>query len=201
MLVRGEGIEIRGLSIVEPAADGPRADLLSYDECFLRCRTDLQDLLADELEVTQVTIRHPTLHATRRPDGSWSAAKLLPLPKLSKRPPQVTIENGVVEIFDPLKNPASTLTLRDINLTLTPTAGVSPDSRKLQGTLSSDYFRQATIEGTVDPRRPGFSLVGKVEGLDISPELRDALPGALAAKLGMLGTVRGQGGRELPRRL
>ncbi len=188
-LVRNEGIEIRGVSILERAADGPRAELLTYDECFLRCRTDLQDLLADKLEVTQVTIRRLTLHATRRPDGSWSTAKLLPLPKLSKRPPQVTIENGTVEIFDPTKNPTSTLTLRDINLTLTPTTG---EDRKLQGTLSGDYFRQATVEGVIDPHRPGFSLSGKIEGLDICPELRDALPGALAAKLGMLETVRGQ---------
>ena len=160
-LVTGEGIEIRGVSILERAADGPRAELLSYDECFLRCRTDLQDLLADKLEVTQVTIRRPTLHATRRPDGSWSAAKLLPLPKLSKRPPQVTIESGIVEIFDPTKNPTSTLTFRDINLTLTPTTG---EDRKLQATLSGDYFRQATVEGVVDPHRPGFALVRQDRG-------------------------------------
>jgi hypothetical protein len=196
-LVKGEGIQIRGLSIVEPGAEGPRAELLTYDECFLRCSTDLRDLLSDDLEVTQVTIRRPTLRVTRRPDGSWSASKLLPLPKLSKRPPRVTIENGTVEIFDPLKNHTSTLTLRDINLTLTPEAGgpssPSSENRALRGTLTSDYFRHATVEGTVDPHRPGFSLSGTVEGLEISPELRDALPGAAAAKLGVLGAVRGQG--------
>jgi hypothetical protein len=193
-LVKNEGIEIRGVSIVERAADGPRAELLTYDECFLRCRTDLQDLLAGDLEVTQVTIRHPTLYLTRRPDGSWSAAKLLPIPKLSKRPPQVIIENGAVEIFDPLKNPSSTLPLREINLKITPTAGgPAAEDRKLQGTLSGDYFRHAEVEGVVDPHRPGFSLSGKIEGLDICPELRDALPGALAARLGLLETVRGQG--------
>ncbi len=201
-LVKDEGIEIRGLSVVEPGAEGPRAELLTYDECFLRCPTDLQDLLAGDLEVTQVTIRRPTLRVTRRPDGSWSAAKLLPLPKFGKRPPRVTIEDGTVEIFDPVKNPTSTLPLRDINLTLTPeTGGPSPSSpsplssenRTLRGTLSSDYFRHATVEGTVDPHRPGFSLSGRIEGLDISPELRDALPGVAAAKLGLLGAVRGQG--------
>ena len=190
-LVKGEGIEIRGLSILERNADGPRPELITYDECFLRCRTDLQDLLGGELEVTQVTIRHPTLYLTRRRNGSWSAAKLLPIPKMSKHPPQVTIENGVVEIFDPTKNPTSTLSLRDINLKLTPVNG--GEKRKLQGTLSGDYFRHVTVEGVVAPHRPGFSLAGKIEGLDICPELRDAMPGELAAKLGLLETVRRPG--------
>ncbi len=193
-LVKGEGISIRGLSILELGAEGPAAELLTYDECFLHCRTDLQDLLTGDLEVTQVTIRHPTLRMTHRPNGSWSTAKLLPLPKLSKRPPQVTVENGTVEIFDPLKNPSSTLTLRDINLTLTPPAGEGPsENRSLQGTVSGDYFRRVVVTGVVDPHRPGFSLTGSVEGLEICPALRDALPGAVAEKLGMLGALRGEG--------
>ena len=201
-LVKGEGISIRGLSILELGAEGPAAELLTYDECFLHCRTDLQDLLTGDLEVTQVTIRHPTLRMTHRPNGSWSTAKLLPLPKLSKRPPQVTVENGTVEIFDPLKNPSSTLTLRDINLTLTPPAGEGPsENRSLQGTVSGDYFRRVVVTGVVDPHRPGFSLTGSVEGLEICPALRDALPGAVAEKLGMLGALRGEARREVPRRL
>ena len=153
----------------------------------------MQDLLRGDLDVTQVTIRHPTLRMTRRPDGSWSTAKLLPMPKLTKRPPQVTVENGTVEIFDPVKNPSSTLTLH-VNLTVTPPAGgPAPENRTLQATLSGDYFRRVIISGVVDPHRPGFSLSGSVEGLDISPALRDALPGAVAAKLGVLGDLHAEG--------
>jgi len=47
-----------------------------------------------------VTIRRPTLRVTRRADGGWSAAKLLPPPQFGDRPPEVTIENGTIEIFD-----------------------------------------------------------------------------------------------------
>ena len=198
VLVKGEGIEIRGLSILEPGAEGPRAELLTFEECFLHCRTDLQELIGGEPEITQVTMRRPTLRMTRRRDGSWSAAKLLPLPKLSKRAPQVTIENGTIEVFDPRKSPSSTLTLRDVNLTLTPAADgptpTSPDeTRKLQGTLSGDYFRHVNFEGVVQPHRPGFAISGSIEGLDISSELWAALPGTMAAKLDGLGAVRGQG--------
>ena len=49
------------------------------------------------------------------------------------------------------------------------------------------------MAGVVDPKRPGFDLSGSVEGLEICPEFRDSLPGPLAARLGVLQGVRGQG--------
>jgi hypothetical protein len=197
VLIKGEGIQVRGLSIVEPGALGPGAEVLSFDECFFACNTDLQEWLGGEPQVTRVVLRRPTLRMTRRPDGTWSAARLLPIPKLSHRPPEVTVENGTIEIFDPLKTPCGTLTLRDVNLTLTPMPQADgpsgADRRKLQGSLSGDYCRQVVFEGMVDPHRPEFAVNGSLEGLEISPELRDALPGALGGQLVRLGTLRGQG--------
>ncbi len=194
-LVRGEGIKVRDLSIVEPGAEGPRAELLSIDEIRLDCGTDLQELIRGELEITHVRVRQPTLRVTRRPDGTWSAIKLLPLPKFSDRPPEVTIENGTIEVFDPLKNPSSTLVLRDVNLRFgTPDDSSSTScARKLQGTFVADHLRQVEVQGIVDPQRQTFSIGGSIEGLDISPELRGALPGPLCGKLVVLGELRGQG--------
>ena len=85
VLMKGEGIALRGLSIIDPAAEGPGAELLSYDECFLACPTDLSDLCSGQLKPTRVIIRRPTLRMTRRPDGTWSAARLLPLPRVDER--------------------------------------------------------------------------------------------------------------------
>ena len=48
VLMKGEGIALRGLSIIDPAAEGPGAELLSYDECFLACPTDLSDLCSGQ---------------------------------------------------------------------------------------------------------------------------------------------------------
>ena len=197
-VVKGEGIEIRGLSISEPGAEGPRAELYSVDECFLRCKTDWSDLLAGEPDVTQVTVRRATLRATRRPDGTWSVAKLLPMPHLGKRAPLVRIENGTIDIFDPLRSPSSTLLLRELSATVTPVAepgaaeGLS-DRRKLAGTLRGDFFRHLVFEGVIDPRRQTFALDGSIEGLEISPELRASLPGAAAERLGGLAAARGEG--------
>ena len=123
MLMKGEGIALRGLSIIDPAAEGPGAELLSFEECFLACSTDLSDLYSGQLRLKRVIIRRPTLRMTRRPDGAWSSARLLPLPKLDDDGlPEIRFENGTIEIFDPTKAVACTLTLRDVNLTLSPIA-------------------------------------------------------------------------------
>jgi len=195
-LVDGEGIEVRGLSIMEPGAEGPRAELLHVETMLLTCPTDFKELLAFDPKISGVVFRRPILRATRRRDGSWSAARLLPPPQFSDRPPEITVENGVVEIFDPSKNPSSTLTLRDIRLTLSPPSQGQPESgrsmRRLQATLGGDYAGQIRVEGAIDPDRMLGNLTGSINGLDITPELRDALPSSLADRLGPLGMFRGQ---------
>ena len=199
MLMKGEGIAVRGLSIVDPAAEGPGAELLSYDECFLACSTDLSDLYSGQLKLTRVIIRRPTLRMTRRPDGTWSAARLLPLPKLDDDAlPEVRFENGTIEIFDPTK-----------------AAGLHPDPPRRQphalahraagrarrkprvacGSRArprGDYFHQVSFDGEVDPDRPALSLAGKIDGVEISPEMRNVLPDAVGCNLSVLGSLRGQ---------
>jgi hypothetical protein len=147
-----------------------------------------------------VTLRRPTLRATRRPGGGWSTARLLPTPKFNQRPPETTCENGVIEIFDPLKTPASTLTLRDVNLALSPDASEvgnsSRGARRLRGMLSGDGLRGVELEGWIDVQTSGCSIHGKAGGVEVSPELRDCLPEQLAAKLSTLGELRGQADLE-----
>ena len=108
------------------------------------------------------------------------------------------IENGTIEIFDPMRSPSSTLLLREVNATFTPLAGQGAadalsDRRKLTGTLSGDFFRHVTFEGVVDPRRQTLAVDGSIEGLEISPELGASLPVAAAERLHALGAVRGEG--------
>jgi hypothetical protein len=197
-LVEHEGIRVHDLAIVEPAAEGPRAEILRVEELFLHCQTDVKELLCREPTVTAVTVRRPVLRMSRRRDGSWSLAKLLPLPHLSDHPPAVSVENGTVEIFDPLKIPCSTLVLRDWQMTLSsPTSAPGPngtvhETRTLQGTIACDYFRRAVFRGTLDARGTGYSLSGEIEDLEISPELCAALPGPLTVNLPAIGKLRGE---------
>jgi hypothetical protein len=200
-LVQGKGILIHDLAIVEPGAEGPHAELLNIEEALVECPTEWKNLLQADLPIHRVTVRRATLRNTHRPNGTWSGAKLLPPPHFGDRPPEVIVESGVIEIFDPLKTPASTLTLRDVNLSLIPVPmtepGAKTDMRRLQGMLAGDSFRRVEFEGLVDLQAPNFSIRGHAEGLEISPELRDSLPNPLAAKLLTLGDLRGQGDLRL----
>ncbi|MBN2578530.1 MAG: AsmA-like C-terminal domain-containing protein [Pirellulales bacterium] len=197
-LVEHEGIKVRDLAITEPGAEGPRAELLHVEELFLRCHTTVQELLYQEPTVTHVTVRRPVLRITRRRDGVWSVSRLFPPPQLSDHPPEVTVEDGTIEIFDPLRIPCSTLTLRDFCMTLgrpvgAPDAGGAVrETRSVQGSLTGDHFRRVEFRGAVDARGPSFSLSCDVEGLEISPELRRALPSPICGNLPPCGELRGE---------
>jgi hypothetical protein len=217
-LVEGKGIRVFDLSISDPNVEGPSGELLHVEEAVLECSTDWQELIKGDPQVRRVLIRRSTLRSTRLPDGTWSAGKLLPPPHFGDQPPEVSIENGAIEIIDPLKNPASTLALRDMNLTCTPAEespnpvslvgengtiplsapaafngpGVDANVRRFQGTLAGDGLHRVEFEGWLDVRSTAFSLRGKAEGVEISPELRDSLPESLARKLAPLGDFRAQ---------
>src|SRR5262249_49685809 len=152
-------------------------------------------LMQAEPKVTRILVRRPTVHATRRSDGAWSAGLLLPLPKFSKKPVEITVENGTLEFFDPLKNPTSTYTLRDINLQTTPVPAADPaaaPSIEVRGYLAGDHFQRVEIAGMFGPGYHGFDLSGMLMGLDVSPELRDSLPSDLAEKVAPIAPLRGQ---------
>ncbi len=201
-LVQGKGILLRDLSIVEPGAEGPHAELINIEEALLECPTEeWKNLIKGKPDIRRVRIHRAKLRITHRPDGTWSAGKLLPPPQFGDRPPEVIVESLVIEIFDPLKVPASTLTLRDVNLSLIPVPmtqpGVKAGTRRLQGMLAGDGFRRVEFEGLLDLQTPTFSIRGHADGLEISPELRDSLPNPLATKLLALGDLRGQGDLRL----
>jgi hypothetical protein len=197
-LVAGQGIRVRDISIVEPGAEGPRAKLAYVEEMFIACQTDVKELICRDPVVTHVTLRRPTIWVTRRPDGTWSAAKLFPPPRFGNQSPEVTIENGTIEIFDPLKPRASTLILRDLNMTVSPAILSSSDpgaapKRNLQGMFAGDNFQRVEFRGSIDAFGPDFSLSGEVEGLRVSPELHESLPGPIADKLAALRKLRAEG--------
>lgn len=196
-LISGQGIEIRGLSIAEPGVSGPTAELAYIEEIFLHSEIDWQELMQGELSISTIDIRRPTIRVTHRPDGSWSAARLFPLPKLGKTPPRGVIENGTIEVSDPLKNQSGLYTLRDVQLEFEPDDGVRPsaDGRvamQLHGRLSGDHLRRAEVAASFAPSGEHWSLEGTIEELEFSPELTRSLPGVASRRLAELGSLRAQ---------
>lgn len=191
-LVPGEGIQMRGVSLVEPGVTGPRAEVAFIEEVRLACATDLPNLLASQPQINEVLIRRPTIWATRRADGHWSAARLLVHPK--HRLPLLKIENGSLEIIDSLKKTTGTLVLRDINLTLSPDVSQAPGDEvcKFQGTLGGSHFRRIVLEGLLNADTRAVTASGKVESLQVSPDLCEAVPEPLSSRLLPLASLRGE---------
>jgi len=195
-LVEGEGIKVRGVSILDPSLAGPRAELLQLEEAFLHCRADLNALFAGELEVSRVTVWRPVLRPTRQPDGRWNVEKLLDRPPSGARMPTVWIESGTIEIFEPSKRPPAVLTLRNVGLHVTPCEqpcepGFGPRTREFRGAFNGDFLQNVEIEGRFDPDRGAWSASGTIDDLDLSPEMRHALPSDLAAQLPVPDVLRG----------
>ncbi len=196
-LVRGEGIRVRGLSIVEPNASGPQEELMFVDELFVHCDTDPRELMQGKLNVARLTFRKPVLRAVRRGDGRWSAAQLLPLPKFGDGLPTGVIEEGVLELVDLTGPSAAKLVLRNSHLTwsvesMPAAAPGAPVAKRLRiaGRAENDHIRKLSIEGNFDPAGSSWSLSGAVGQLDATPEFRATLPLPPDPRLALLSAIR-----------
>ncbi len=180
-----DGISVQGLSITEPDAPGPQPEIIHVEEVFLACRTNIQELISGEPVVTSVRISRPVVRATRRPDGTFSVSKIFPFPTFNRAPPAITVEGGTIVVFDPLKNPSSTFTLRNVNLSVKRSAASAVDQNLLevQGSLISDKIQHVEVVATVDPSGPRWTIAGTVDNLEISPTLRLICPSVWRRRL------------------
>jgi hypothetical protein len=185
-LIEGEGIVVRGASFVDPTLPGDQRRLLGIDEIRIACGTTLQELAGGTPRITAVTLRRPTLHASRGADGHWSPAVLLRSRPGGLQVP-VTVEDATLIVDDPTRQ--SRITLRNIGAEVRPAANAALDVR---GSISGDFFDRAGFAGRVTSGEAAFDLNGRIEGLDLSPRLRAMLPaasGPAAALAGLRGRV------------
>ena len=194
LLVDGEGIEIRGITISDPELSGPSAELAYFDEIVLSCRTELQEFLAGQPKIERVRVRRPRIRATRLADGRWSAARLLPCPKFGQHRVATVIENGVLELIDSTRQNSPTFTLREIHLELAPVIAEHVDGDEpvhFAGSFGGDYFQRAKVTGRLEAHGAGFQLdEGSIDRLDISPEFYNALPAELAGPFAPIASLR-----------
>jgi hypothetical protein len=175
-LIKGRGIEIRGLSIA-PYGEPESSAWVYIDEMLAVCSPSLTDLAKDKVQVERVIIRRPRLRATRLADGTWDVAGLLPLPKLGDRSPEMQIESATVDLIDATKAKPCKLTLRDIDLTLTPQVGVDGSQVfHAAGVLGGDYVQKLDFKGVIDPSTGYWRITGGANGISISPEMLADLP-------------------------
>ena len=194
-LIKDHGIEIRGVSIAEPGAAGPQTQLAYFEEIFVECRASLPELVQHEPQLARILVRGTQFHCTRRPDGTRSSTQLLPFPKFSDCPPEIVVENGTVEIFDPTQNPSTTMTYHDLNLTISPAVAGTEDAigsepLQVQGYFTGEHLRRVDLRGTIADSGDRWRFAGQVDSLELSPEWLDSLPADAAQQLEPLRSIR-----------
>ncbi len=199
-MFEGRGVEIYGLSI---ARRGDGRPLVSVDEIFAACKLDAEALLAGEKPPTErVCLSGLRLWVERQEDGSWDIQRLWPLPRFGLSKPPVTVRDGTVEVTDPRGGVRRTLNLRNLRLEIAAQppatnpadAGAArfPPPTRICGRVGGDHFECVEFQALIDSTRVAWSVTGKVQGLQWSPQLFAALPLELQQQLAPARTVNGR---------
>jgi hypothetical protein len=176
-LVQGEGIVVRGVSLVDPKMPQQWRQLLWIDELRLACTTSLTELAAGPPRITAVQVRRPVVHAVRHNDGTWNLARLW-----RQRSPgglvPVSVEDATLLIDDTCRKMRATL--RQVACEVQPVAA-EPGGQAwatIRGSVAGDLFERAGFQGRCAPASGEFEFTGDVESLDLSPRLAAFLPEA-----------------------
>lgn len=186
---QGRGIFVNKLSIVEPRTDGRPNGVLSIDELFLASTARIDAILSGKPKIDRIVVRRPRLRAVRSKDGKWNVAALLPPPKFSDDKPDLLIEDATLILEDVSRHAVAPLSIRGIDLKLSSgelaAAGGRPGPRPLliNGTATGAPAREFTITGSLCPESGMLDLTVEIHGLELSPDLLAAVPGALPAQL------------------
>ncbi|MGQ9771161.1 MAG: hypothetical protein ACUVQG_11450 [Thermogutta sp.] len=196
-LLMGEGVQIRGLRIVDPNVGRDAGVLLEVDEIFLAGPLDYKQLLSRNVQIDRVLVRRPHLRLVCEDKGEWNVARLLASARGSGKGTPFQIENGTIEIVDMRKGPPSVLTLRDIQLLVTPPApriSTANSPWNLRGTMTGDFLRRIDLEGSIDATTLSVRLSGEADSIEFGPELQRALPLEVTGQLEGLQHLRAQVG-------
>jgi AsmA-like C-terminal region len=189
---QGRGVYVNNLSLSEPRAGGRSQSVLSIDELFLAGNVRIDELVTGKVHLDKIVVRRPRLRAVRQADGRWNIAALLPLPRFSDETPPMLVEDATLILEDATRHAVAPLSLRGIDITITPgepasasgqTSSGSPRSLKVSGTISGAPTREFKFTGTISPDDRTLNLTIDIRALEISPELVAAIPGPLPPEL------------------
>ncbi len=184
------GIAIDDLSLTPKKADGSKAEpVLSIDEMYLVGNLRIEQLLTNQMQISDIVVRHAKLRMAREPDGHWSTAELLPLPHFSDQSPNITIEDASGTVAYATAPGTKPWSLQGVNLKLTPlppTEGEASAAKRyhIEGNASGLPTREFRVDGQIGASNGLLDLTVTAAGLDISPQLMTSLPSSAIERMG-----------------
>ena len=201
--IEGEGIRVRGISIVDPSLDAAQAELARLDELFVITDADLISLVQGKATAREIVVRRSTLRTTIDNEGNVSAGKLLPLPKFSDRAVPLRVEQAQVELFDARDASRPPWKLHDISFRFarrhvatekaesSENTNSATDERHVHGALVCDHIGKIEFDGLYEPNSGHWQLKGGADDVRLSRALCDSLPHCASEKTGPLEHLRG----------
>ncbi|MFM7034972.1 MAG: AsmA-like C-terminal region-containing protein [Planctomycetia bacterium] len=190
-LLEGEGIVLRGLSLVDPTLPQQWRQLLWIDEVHLACGTTLAELASGPPRITTVRVRRPVIHAARRQTGDWTIARLVAGRPAGTLIP-IVIEDASLLIDD--ARLGTRIAMRQAAVELAPD-DTAPGWATIRGSTDADLFDRGTFHGRIAPGGGGFELAGTIDGFDVSPRIAAAVAAATPRAADMRGAAVGLRGR------
>ena len=178
-LAEAKGIAIRKVELSLPAAHGSSRRLLfAAEEIFVECPVTLKAFFSKNLEVSRYVLKGPILRLTRLEDGRFEELQYFQ-PRGGARPLcPVDVQNGTLlydDLSDQIDEPVK-FTGLDIAITPPETLAPALEAWKIVAKGKSDFVRQLSVEGTVDPTTGQWEAVGKVSQLDWTADLLGFFP-------------------------
>ncbi len=177
-LVEGEGIVVRGVSLIDPSLPKECRQMLWIDEVRLACSTNLADLIAGAPRISAVRLRRPMVHAVRQAEGRWTVAGLLKQRAGGGLLVPVTIEDATLLVDDVLRQ--TRVAVRQLSL------DVAPDESEgnagwatVRAVAAGDLFERASVAGRVAVASGMFDLRGVVQAFEMTPRVVGMLPNGL----------------------
>jgi hypothetical protein len=174
-LVEGEGIVVRGVSLIDPSLPKECRQMLWIDEVRLACSTNLADLIAGAPQISAVRLRRPVVHAVRQAEGRWTVAGLLKQRAGGGLLVPVTIEDATLLVDDVPRQ--TRVAVRQLSL------DVEPDESEgnagwatVRAVAAGDLFERASVAGRVAVASGMFDLRGAVQAFEMTPRVVGMLP-------------------------
>ena len=174
-LVEGEGIVVRGVSLIDPSLPKECRQMLWIDEVRLACSTNLADLIAGAPRISAVRLRRPVVHAVRQAEGRWTVAGLLKQRAGGGLLVPVTIEDATLLVDDVLRQ--TRVAVRQLSLDVEPDESEgSAGWATVRAVAAGDLFERASVAGRVAVASGMFDLRGAVQAFEMTPRVVGMLP-------------------------
>ncbi|MCR9292584.1 MAG: hypothetical protein NXI32_07685 [bacterium] len=177
-------IVVTNLSLMDKQ-DRELPPVLTADRVIIRGKLQVQNVLRDDIAVTQVELTGVLCDIWPTAQGGWSAKVIAPKPKPNACPPRILVHNAIIRLHKSRDSGAPVTTFHNVEATLEQSAHSTQGSdpkmilAKVSG-QSANTIDDLTLTANISRSTNSWKLHGDIQQLHFSQTLLARLPDELA---------------------